>query len=181
MIGPTAKTLGACGPSGFGLGTSRGTPFTMIHPRLFHTFSLFCHPGRVKRDLFHWRQTQPVPRESIGHYTGLGQGILLELNPNILVRDEERMLGEQAPNSYPLFCRANPLDSKPPLSHPTRIQLFSFHHLYHLFDTPSITPTPTSLPSIVSITPTHSSRQSFCLHLLFSFPTYTTSPILSPL
>ena len=32
-----------------------------------------------------------VPRESIGHYTGLGQGILLELNPNILVRDEERM------------------------------------------------------------------------------------------
>ena len=28
---------------------------------------------------------------SIGHYTGLGQGILLELNPNILVRDEERM------------------------------------------------------------------------------------------
>ena len=32
-----------------------------------------------------------MPRESIGHYTGLGQGILLELNPNILVRDEERM------------------------------------------------------------------------------------------
>ena len=32
-----------------------------------------------------------MPRESIGHYTGLGQGILLEFNPNILVRDEERM------------------------------------------------------------------------------------------
>ena len=30
-----AKTLGACGPSGFGLGTSLGTPFTMIPPRLF--------------------------------------------------------------------------------------------------------------------------------------------------
>jgi hypothetical protein len=30
------------------------------------------------------------PRESIGHYTGLGQGILLELNPNILVRDDKR-------------------------------------------------------------------------------------------
>ena len=32
-----------------------------------------------------------MPRESIGHFTGLGQGILLEFNPNILVRDEERM------------------------------------------------------------------------------------------
>ena len=33
--GPTAKTLGACSPSGFGLGTSLGTPFTMKPPRLF--------------------------------------------------------------------------------------------------------------------------------------------------
>ena len=74
-----------------GRGTSRGTPFTMIPPRLFHIMSFFRLPGLVKRDFFHWRQTQPVPRESIGHYTGLGQGILLELNPNILVRDEERM------------------------------------------------------------------------------------------
>ena len=61
-------------------------------PRLFHIMSFFRLPGLVKRDFFHWRQTQPVPRESIGHYTGLGQGILLELNPNILVRDEERMV-----------------------------------------------------------------------------------------
>ena len=29
------KTLGACRPSSFGLRTSRGTPFTMITPRLF--------------------------------------------------------------------------------------------------------------------------------------------------
>ena len=28
---------------------------------------------------------------SIGHYTGLGQQILVELNPNILVRDAIRM------------------------------------------------------------------------------------------
>ena len=69
------------------LGRSQGTPFTMIPPRLFHIMSFFRLPGLVKRDFFHWRQTQPVPRESIGHYTGLGQGILLELNPNILVRD----------------------------------------------------------------------------------------------
>ena len=33
--GLTAKILGACGPLGFGLGTSLGTPFTMITPRLF--------------------------------------------------------------------------------------------------------------------------------------------------
>ena len=32
-----------------------------------------------------------LPRESIGHYTGLGQRIL-ELNPNILVRDAIRMV-----------------------------------------------------------------------------------------
>ena len=56
-----------CGPSGFGLGTSRGTTFTMIPPRLLQIMS---------------------------HYTGLEQGILLELNPNILVRDEDRMSDE---------------------------------------------------------------------------------------
>ena len=32
-----------------------------------------------------------MPRESIGHYTGLGQKILIELNSNILDRDEEKM------------------------------------------------------------------------------------------
>ena len=37
--GPVAKTLGACGPSGFGLGTSLGTTFTMIPPRLFQIMS----------------------------------------------------------------------------------------------------------------------------------------------
>ena len=34
-----AKTLGACGPSSFGLGTSLGTTFTMIPPRLFQIMS----------------------------------------------------------------------------------------------------------------------------------------------
>ena len=34
---PQPKTLGASSPQGFGLGTSQGTPFTMIHARLFHT------------------------------------------------------------------------------------------------------------------------------------------------
>ena len=36
---PAAKILGVCGPSVFGLGTSHGTPFTIIPPRLFHTLS----------------------------------------------------------------------------------------------------------------------------------------------
>ena len=62
--GPAAKTLGACGPSGFGLGTSLGTQFTMIPPRLFQIMS---------------------------HYTRLGQRILVELTANILVRDAIRM------------------------------------------------------------------------------------------
>ena len=53
--------------------------------------SFFQLPGLVKRDFFHWRQTQPGPRESLGHYTGLWHGILLELNSNIVVWDEERM------------------------------------------------------------------------------------------
>ena len=43
----------------FGRRTSQGTPFTMIPPRLFHTFSFFRHPGLVKRDFF-W------PMESLG-------------------------------------------------------------------------------------------------------------------
>ena len=34
-----ANSLGACGPLGFGLGTSLGTLFTMIPPRLFQIMS----------------------------------------------------------------------------------------------------------------------------------------------
>ena len=37
--GPAAKTLGACGPLGFGLRTFLGTTFTMIPPRLFQIMS----------------------------------------------------------------------------------------------------------------------------------------------
>ena len=42
---PRSKILGACGPSGFGLGTSLRTPFTTLPPRLFQTMSqfLFCY------------------------------------------------------------------------------------------------------------------------------------------
>ena len=38
---------------------------------------------------------QGSPLESIGHYTGLGQQIFVELNPNKLVRDAIRMCSEQ--------------------------------------------------------------------------------------
>ena len=82
------KTLGACGPSGLGLGTSQGTPFTMIPTRLFQTFSFFHHPGLVKRDFF-------KPMVSLGVSLENGEGmkpyILVELNPNMLDRDVERM------------------------------------------------------------------------------------------
>ena len=44
------------------------------------------------RDFFHWRQTQPLPREYHGQYAGHGFPILVELNPNILVRDVEIMV-----------------------------------------------------------------------------------------
>ena len=37
--GPAANTLAACGPSGFGLGTSPGTTFTMLPPWLFQIMS----------------------------------------------------------------------------------------------------------------------------------------------
>ena len=40
--GPAAKTLGACGPSGFGLGTSLGTTFTMVPPQLFQIMSQYA-------------------------------------------------------------------------------------------------------------------------------------------
>ena len=88
---PKAKTLGVAGPKGFGRGTSQGTLFTMIHPRLFHTFSFFCHPGPVKRDVLHCQQTQPDPREYHTQYYVVEVQTLVELNPNVLVRDVERM------------------------------------------------------------------------------------------
>ena len=42
---PKAKTRRAAGLLGF---RPRDFLFTMIHPKLFHTFLFFCHPGLVK-------------------------------------------------------------------------------------------------------------------------------------
>ena len=81
----------ATGPEGFGHGTSRGTPFTMIHPRLFHKFSLFCHHGPVKRYLLHFQLTQPVPMEHHKQYYMAEVKSLVKLFPYILARDVERM------------------------------------------------------------------------------------------
>ena len=81
---PRPKPEGRRPPRVFG----RGTPFTMIHARLFHTFSFLCHPGLVKRDLFQ-------PMESLGTPLENGEGMKpspsIELNHNMLVRDVERM------------------------------------------------------------------------------------------
>ena len=57
-------------------------------------FSFFCHPRLAKRDFFHWRQTQPLPRECHGQDTGHGFPRLVELNHNIMVRYVERMNSE---------------------------------------------------------------------------------------
>ena len=54
-------------PEGFGRGTLQGIAFTMIHPRLFHTFSFFYHPGLVKRVFSFFNG---VPRDT----TGQGRG-----------------------------------------------------------------------------------------------------------
>ena len=67
-------------------GTSRGTPFIMKHPRLYHTFSFFRHPGPVKRNSFHWHQTQPLPREYHTQCYIFNGQTLVELNPNKLVQ-----------------------------------------------------------------------------------------------
>ena len=44
-------------------GLPQGTPFTTLSPRLFHKMSFIGPPGLVKRDFFHCRHTQPVPRK----------------------------------------------------------------------------------------------------------------------
>ena len=51
------KTIRACGPSGFGLRTSQGTPFTMIPLRLFHTWSQYLSFAYFPniQDLFWWQ------------------------------------------------------------------------------------------------------------------------------
>ena len=85
---PMPNPEGSQAPRVFCRGTSRGTPFTMIHPRLFHTFSFFRHPGLVKRYFF-------FPIWSLGTPLENGEGMklspLVELNPNMLVWDVEIM------------------------------------------------------------------------------------------
>ena len=49
---PRPEPEGPQAPRVFVRGTSWGTPFTMINPRHFHTFSSFRHPELVKRDFF---------------------------------------------------------------------------------------------------------------------------------
>ena len=51
---PRTKAEGPQAPRVLAPGLPRGTPFTTLHPRLFHIMSFFGHPGLVKRD--HFRQ-----------------------------------------------------------------------------------------------------------------------------
>ena len=88
---PRPKPEGPQAPRVLAAGLPRGTPFTTLHPRLFHIMSFFGHPGLVKRDFFHCRQIQPVPREYHTQYYLVEVQILVEINPNILVRRFQRM------------------------------------------------------------------------------------------
>ena len=69
----------------------RGTPFIMIHTRLFHTFLVFSHTGLAKSNFLHCRQTQPVPRKYHTQCYVVEVQTLVKLNSNILVRDVESM------------------------------------------------------------------------------------------
>ena len=65
-------------PRGFCRGTSRGTPFTIIHTRLIHTFSFFIQPmDSLRTELENGEDMKPY--------------ILVEVNPNILGSDVDRM------------------------------------------------------------------------------------------
>ena len=72
------KTRGAAGPMGFGRGTSRGTSVTMIHQRIFHTFLFFS-------------QAVDSPGTQLENGEGMKPYILVEVNPNAIGHDEERM------------------------------------------------------------------------------------------
>ena len=85
---PGPKPKGPQAPRVLAARLSQGTPFTTLHPRLFHIMSFFGNPGLVKRNIFYCRQTQPVPRE---YHTKCYIQTLIELNPNILVGRFQRM------------------------------------------------------------------------------------------
>ena len=88
---PRPKPEGPQAPRVFGRGSSRGTAFTTMHPRLFHRFSFVCHPEPVRRDFFYCRQTQPAPTEYHTQCYVFEVKKLVELNPNKLVWHVERM------------------------------------------------------------------------------------------
>ena len=91
---PRPKPDGPLAPRVLAAGLPRGTPFTTLKPRLFHKMSFFGHPGHVKGDFFHCRQTQPVPREYHTQCYIVGVQTLVELNANTLVRRFQRMYDE---------------------------------------------------------------------------------------
>ena len=85
---PMPNPEGSQAPRFFCRGTSRGTTFTMINPRLFHTFSFFRHLGLGKRYFFFRIWSLGTPLEN---GEGMKLSPLVELIPNMLVWDLERM------------------------------------------------------------------------------------------
>ena len=80
---PRAKTLRATGPKGFFDHGTRGTPFIMIAPRLFHKMAFFWHPKLVY-GIF---SADGAPREYCGQYVYHGGNTIESLKSNILARD----------------------------------------------------------------------------------------------
>ena len=89
---PRPKALGAAGPRVFCPGTSRGTPFVKIAPRLFHIMSCFCNPKLVKWD---FSQSLDFLGSIMVFIQNMKPYILVELTPIILGRDRERMHNTQ--------------------------------------------------------------------------------------
>ena len=72
----------------FGRETSQGTPFTMIPPRHF-PYNVIPSVSWTRKEGF--ISANGLPREYHGQCVSFAGQILVELNPNILVRDVERM------------------------------------------------------------------------------------------
>ena len=85
VLGRKIRVLRIINRFNIGGPTYNATFYTQSLSTHFHSF---CHPGLVKRDLFRPMESLGTPLED---GKGMKPSLLVELNPNILVRDVERM------------------------------------------------------------------------------------------
>ena len=84
---PRPKPEGPHAPGVFGCGTSPGTPFTTISQAFPYNVNLLA--SRTSKEGF--LSANGLPREYHDQYLSFAGQILVELNPNILVQDVERI------------------------------------------------------------------------------------------